>query len=245
MTDTGQRRPPAAANEVHRATPGQRLLGAFTLALITPVAIGMAAAAFVLLRQDQIAGGLTLALIAAMIAYLVGYVARDTYAKWMLRAEFGPTSVALRLPAGRSLIHRLPAFEGVIPYADIAAIETRLEAYRSAGLAAMQRVYVVRLRNGTLIFLGEDRALGTSLEQLGASQLAATLAACSGIAITDLGMVEGRGGVLMVAGAAAEAWGAPSLRQSEQAQLWRRVVATGAAPLTIFLLALLLQLLFV
>jgi hypothetical protein len=148
--------------------------------------------------------------------------------------------VALRLPAGRSLIHQLPAFEGVITYGDIAAIETRLEAYRSIGLAAMQRAYGLRLRNGALIILGEDRALGTNFEQLGANQLAAKLAARAEITIIDLGMVEGRGGVLMVTGAAPEAWSALSLGQSAQVRLWRRVASTGAAPMAVFLLAFLL-----
>jgi hypothetical protein len=167
-------------------------------------------------------------------------VARDTYAKWILRAEFGPKSVALRLPAGRSLIHQLLKFEAVISYADIAAVETRLEAYRSVGLAAMQRAYGLRLRNGALIILGEHRAIGTNFAQLGANQLAATLAARAEIAIIDLGMVEGRGGVLMVAGAAPESWSAHSLGQSAQSRLWRRVALTGAAPMAVFLLAFLL-----
>jgi hypothetical protein len=60
------------------------------------------------------------------------------------------------------------------------------------------------LRNGALTVLGEDRALGTGCEQLGANRLAAAWAARAEIAITDLGMVEGRGGVLMVAGATPE-----------------------------------------
>jgi hypothetical protein len=232
-------RPPAAATEVHRAPLGQRLLGALMLALISPIAIGMAVTAFVLLPQD-LASALTVALIAGLIALLVGYVARDAYAKWILRAEFGPKSVALRLPAGRSLIHQLPAFDGVISYADIVAIETRLEAYRSVGLAAMQRAYGLQLRNGALIILGEDRALGTNFEQLGANQLAAKLAARAELTITDLGMVEGRGGVLMVAGATPESWSALGIGRSEQRRLWRRVAWTGVAPMVVFLLAFLL-----
>lgn len=168
MKEVSGWRPPVAATEVHRPSLGQRLLGALALALISPIAVGMAAAAFVLLPQD-LASALILALIATLSALLVGYVARDTYAKWTLRAEFGPKSVALRLPAGRSLIHQLPAFDGVIPYADIAAVEMRLEAYRSVGLAAMQRAYGLRLRDGALIILGEDRALSTNFAQLGAS----------------------------------------------------------------------------
>jgi hypothetical protein len=152
--------------------------------------------------------------------------------------------VALRLPANRSLIHRPSAFDGVIAYSDIAAIETRLEAYRSAGLAAMQRAYALRQRDGTLIILGEDRALGTGLAQYGADQIAAKLAARAGIAFTDLGMVEGRGGVLMVGGAAPDVWSAASLGQSQQKRLWRRVALTGAVPMTIFLLALLMAAMF-
>ncbi|PZO49175.1 MAG: hypothetical protein DCF16_15130 [Alphaproteobacteria bacterium] len=243
MKEVSGLRLPVAVTEVHRAPLEQRLLGAFTLALISPIAIGAAAAAFVLLPQN-LAIALTLALIAMVIALLVGYVARDNYAKWVLRVEFGPNSAALRLPAGRSLIHRLPAFSGVIRYADIAAVETRLEAYRSVGLAAMQRAYGLRLSNGALIILGEDRAVGTNFEQLGTNRIATALAARAEIAVTDLGMVEGRGGVLMVVGAGPESWSAPSLGQSAQGRLWRRVASTGAAPMIIFLLALLLAAVF-
>jgi len=226
--------------EIYRATLMQRLMGAFVLAFMTPVAVGMAVTAFVLMSQD-FSAALILALIAAAMAFLVGYVARDAYAKWTLRAAFGPTSVALRLPAGRSLIHELPAFDGVIEYADMLALETRLEAYRSFGMAAMQRAYGLRLRSGALIILGEDRALGTRMAQLGAQGLADKLAARAGLTIADLGMVEGRGGVLLVAGAAPEAWSAPSLEQDQQTRLWRRVASTGAVPLTIFLTALLIS----
>ncbi|HEY6993716.1 MAG TPA: hypothetical protein VH397_08400 [Xanthobacteraceae bacterium] len=70
----------------------------------------------------------------------------------------------ITLPATRSLIHRLPAQRLTIPYNDIAAIETRLEHYRSLGMAQMQRAYALRRRGGDLIFRFEDRALATALE---------------------------------------------------------------------------------
>jgi hypothetical protein len=80
-----------------------------------------------------------------------------------LRVAFDHDTVTLDLPAGRSLIHRVPAQRLTIPCADIAAIETRLEAYRSLGMVNMQRAYALRGKSDDWVFLFEDRALGTAV----------------------------------------------------------------------------------
>lgn len=213
------------------------------MALLAPVAVLLAWVAFYVMADD-FGAGLVLVLVAFVGAALVAYVARDAYAKWTLRAEFGATSVRLRLPAYRSHVHAPPAFEGDVAYADIAAVETRLEAYRWLGLAAMQRAYALRFRDGSLLILGEDRGLGSQVAQLGVDRIAAEIARRAGLQVSDLGMVEGRGGVALVAGAKADAWGAASLPEEAQARLWRRVLFTGAVPLTVFLAAYALSVLF-
>lgn len=231
--------PSPTASEIHRISLGRRLGSVFALVVVALATLAMWVGAIFVMRQ-QFAAGCFSAAIAAACMYLVAYLWRDTRAKWMFRVEFRTQDVVLRLPANRSLIHRTLAFEGVIPYTHIAAIQTRLEAYRWIGMAAMQQVFAIRLRNGTLVLLGEDRAQGTGLAESGMGRLVETLATRTGIAITDLGMVEGKGGALMVVGAAAEPWDASSLGQAAQARLWRRVVLTGWLPLLVFLAAVVL-----
>lgn len=226
--------PSPTGSEIHRISLGKRLGSVFALVVVTLATLAMMVGAIFAMRQDFAVGCFSAAIAAACV-YLVAYLWRDTRAKWMFRVEFGAHGMTLRLPANRSLVHRPPAFEGVIAYADIVAIQTRLEAYRSIGMAAMQQVFAIKLRNGALVLLGEDRAQGTGLAESGMGRLGETLAARAGIAITDLGMVEGKGGALMVAGAVPDPWDAPSLGQDAQARLWRRVVLTGWLPMLVFL----------
>src|SRR5579862_1536330 len=127
------------------------------------------------------------AALAWLMAALTGYVLRDLKGKWSLRVELGPHAVRLDLPAGRSLIHRPAAVHRTIPYGDIAAIESRLEAYGTIGMEIMQRAYVLRHKDGELIFLFEDRALGTPFDVAMFPQIAADLAARAHVSIREIG----------------------------------------------------------
>lgn len=172
---------------------------------------------------------------------LTQYTARDLTGRWGLRFAFGPDSVTADLPKGRSAIHRLPREHVVIPYSEIAAIETRLEAYRSFGMAMMQQPYVLRWKSGAMNFLFEDRALGSGMADIEFGDVVAELQARSGAPLNDLGMVEGRGGILGVWGTGAMPWSTPSLSSSGQARLWRRVAMTGWLAAGAFLLAMLIR----
>jgi hypothetical protein len=83
--------------------------------------------------------GAFVAAFASFMAGLTGYVLRDLWGKWGLRVELLPDRMVLDLPAGRSLIHRPVAQHLTIPYSDIDAVETRLEAYPSIGMENMHR----------------------------------------------------------------------------------------------------------
>ncbi len=226
----------AAAGDTLRTPLAQRVMSAVVLAIITPVGLGMTLLGLILTPQSFGLGAFV-ALMGALMLSLVLYTGRDALAKFTFRAQFGPSAVTLSLPGARSLIHRLRPFNGAIAYADIAAIETRLEAYRSLGAAAMQRTYAIRNRNGEMLILGEDRAAGTAMAQTNATDLVNALVTRTGAPVHDLGMVEGKGGILLVAGAAPDAWTAASLPDDEQARLWRRVALTGALPMLILVLA--------
>src|SRR6185369_3507920 len=136
------------------------------------------------------------AAMAVFMAGLTGYVLRDLRGKWGLRVELLADRMVLDLPGGRSLIHRPRSQHLTIPYADIDAVETRLEAYRSLGMAMMQRAYVLSRKQDDKIFLFEDRALGTPIETSMVARIADAIVARAHVPLRDLGMVEGRGGVL-------------------------------------------------
>jgi hypothetical protein len=178
------------------------------------------------------------------VAALTGYVGRDLHGKWGLRVLLDDDGVKLDLPSGRSLIHRPPEQHLKVPYADIEAIETRLEAYRTFGMAMMQRAYVLRRKTSELIFLFEDRALATTFESHVFPKLAADIAARAHAPLRDLGMVEGRGGVLVVWGTHAPDWAAPSLPLALQLRLWRHAAATGSFAFAVVVLAITIRALF-
>lgn len=221
---------------------GPRLLSLFAVVFLGAVSLIMIVLAVLIIIQDW-AVGLFCAVIACFIAGLTGYVWRDLSGKWGLRVVLDADAVRFALPAGRSLIHRPPAQQLTIPYADIEAIETRLEAYRSLGMAMMQRAYVLRRRSGDLIFLFEDRALATGLETSFFTDIAAALAARAGVELRDLGMVEGDGGFLGAWGTHAVDWAAPSLPLARQLRLWRHAAMTGTLAITIVIIALMVRLL--
>jgi hypothetical protein len=98
----------------------------------------LALAIFLLFKQGWWLGAFVAA-VAIFMAGLTGYVLRDLRGKWGLRVELLADRMVLHLPGGRSLIHRPRTQHLTIPYADIDAVETRLEAYRTLGMAMMQR----------------------------------------------------------------------------------------------------------
>ena len=202
------------------------LLGA---AIVGAVALFLLAfALLVFLRFDWALGLFTFAL-AALMSGLALYVARDLAGKWRLRIALEPDGVRLDLPSGRSLIHRPPAQHLTVPYADIAALETRLEAYGTLGMEMMQRAYVLRRKSGELVFLFEERALATGFASAMFGKVVGDIAARAGIQVDDLGMAEGRGGLLGVWGTHAPDWAAPALSPERQRSLWARAAVTGAA----------------
>jgi hypothetical protein len=202
------------------------LLGA---AIIAVVAIFLIACAVLILVRFNWALGLLALVLAALMTGLALYVVRDLVGKWALRIALEPDGVRLDLPSGRSLIHRPPAQHLTVPYADIAALETRLEAYGTLGMATMQRAYVLRRKSGELIFLCEERALATGFASSMFGGVVKDLAARAGVQVTDLGMAEGHGGLLAVWGTHAPDWAAPALSPERQRSLWARAAATGAA----------------
>jgi hypothetical protein len=221
---------------------GPRLLSLFGVVVLAGMSGLLAIFAILLVRADRRVS-LVVATVACLMAALTDYVWRDFAGKWRLHVVLDADAVTLDLPAGRSLIHRPPAQYLTIPYADIAAVESRLEGYRSFGIESMQRAYVLRRKDNDLIFLFEDRALGTAMASSLFSGIAAELAARAGSAVHDIGMVAGQGGVLGVWGTHAPDWATPPLSAAERLAHWRRAGMTGSLVFITIIVALAIRLL--
>jgi hypothetical protein len=204
------------------------------------LAAGGAAAA--LLGAGEYESGLILLVLAAWLLVLADYVWRDCLAKRGWSIEFEPGKLGLNLPAGRSILQRLPPEHRDIDVSDIAGIDTRLEAFRSFGLAAVHRSYGLRLRSGRLIILGEDRALATGLADESIGQMVNVIALKTGLPVRDLGMAEGKGGLLGVLFTSVPGWGDPGLPAARQAAFWRRAELTGMIACLVSVAAVVLSL---
>jgi hypothetical protein len=222
--------------------PGVTLLSVIGTAALSLASVILTALAVLLVATGQsVYVTVAVAATACFMAALTGYVARDLSGKWGLRVVLDSDALVLDLPSGRSLIHRPPTQHLRVPYADIAAIETRLEAYRTLGMAMMQRAYVLRRKTpdagGDLIFLFEERALATQFASNLFGRLALEIADRADVELRDLGMVEGKGGLLAVWGTQAPDWAAPSLPLALQLRLWRHAAATGSLAFAIVIFA--------
>jgi hypothetical protein len=230
------------ARREFRIPLGPRLFSLFGVVMLGGVTGFFAVFAILLVRMN-FGLGLFFAAAACLMAVLTEYLWRDLAGKWRLHVVLDADAVTLDLPAGRSLIHRPLAQHLTVPYADIAAVESRLEGFRTFGMENMQRAYVLRRKDNELIFLFEDRAVGTSMESSLFGGIAAELAARAGGTVHDLGMVAGKGGVLGVWGAHAPDWAAAPLSAAERLAHARRAAMTGSLVFTIIIVALAIRLL--
>lgn len=186
--------------------------------------------------------GVGMLILGAWTLFLTGYVWRDFQARRKWRVEIEPGELQLDLPAGRSLMEAGRRVKCFLEISDIVAIETRLEAYRSFGMINIQRNYGLRLKSGHLIILGEDRALASDLRDETMGGYVETIRLKTGLPLRDLGMVEGKGGILGAIFTSIAPWDAPGLPIARQAALWRRAAMTGWAAGAIMLTGFLLSL---
>lgn len=201
------------------------LAGVIILGAVSLLGFGFLVAVLI---ADQWLVAMVTALCTAAMVTLTHYVARDWHGKWGLRVDLGADSVELFLPKNRSLIHTTPAQHVTVPYADIAAVETRLEAYPTLGMVNMQQPYVLRRKNGDTVFLFEERAVGTAMQSVYFSAIVKEIAARAQAPVRDLGMSEGSGGVLGVVHTHEADWAAPALPLARQTRLLRKAYNTGA-----------------
>lgn len=169
---------------------------------------------------------LCLALLVLFSAAITLYCWRDMRGKRGGVIVLDETGIILDLPAGRSLSHKPPACRETVPYADVVAVETRLEAYPSVGLTMMQRAYRLTRRSGAAIFLFEERSL-SARPTASCEALATEIARRAGAPLKDLGVVLGGGGILGAWFVRVPQWSTASVPPGEQAVLLRRARVTG------------------
>jgi len=110
---------------------------------------------------------------------------------------------------------------------DIAAVQARDEASKGFLSAQMHRAYRLLLKDGSDIFLFEERALRTGIATPSLNPIAIDLAKHLNAPFNDLGMAQGVSGLLGVIFARAPAWGSPALPPDVQRKIWARVQLTG------------------
>ncbi|MBC7841536.1 MAG: hypothetical protein H7099_04465, partial [Gemmatimonadaceae bacterium] len=179
-------------------------------AMTIALAITFANGALHGLAQQLGGAALVLGIGGAMTA-LSSLLWRDMRGKRAQAIRLSNAGLTLHLPAGRSLIHNPPGCSETVPWSDVTAIETRLEAYVSQGLTNLQRVYRLIRRSGDPIFLFEERGLQTNIASAPMDALAEEIARRAKLRITDRGMAQGRGGILGAWFAAPPSWSAEPL----------------------------------
>jgi hypothetical protein len=215
----------------YSASVGRRFFGwgaAIVLVAVTCLFAAMAVLGF--MSSDQtMARVLVLVGIpgAGLMGALSRYVLRHLRGKLDLRIVVDADTINLDLPAGRSLNRRLAAEQVMLPLTAIEAVEARYEAYRAQGMVALQRAFVLVQKSGERTFLFVDLGLeGWPGFPPVYEPLTREIARRSGARWRELGMVEGKGGILSVWGARAPEWGAAPLPSEQAEALWRMAWTT-------------------
>ncbi len=220
------------ARRVFKYPPGPKILSVVGITVLIAGTSAVAVLSMLVIMQDWPVG-LFMIVCAIVLGLLVVYCWRDLRGKLGMRIALDSETITFDLPHWRSLIHRPATRHLTIRYDDIDAIETRFEAYGGRFWENIQLSYVLRRKNGEMIFLFEDRAQGTGWAPRVFEKITADFIARSGVKLRHLGMVEGRPGVLAAWGAHAPDWSTPSVTPERQAQLWARAGATGRAALVL------------
>jgi hypothetical protein len=151
--------------------------------------------------------GVPVILLGLALGVLIPVTVREMRGRFALRIDIRGGTLEMRLPAARGMAMLEPV-ETRLALSQIRRIDTRVEAYKSAGMIALQRAWSVELKDGSRIELGADRAPLKPLFE----RVARELALRTGAAIYDLGMVDAKSsGAAGLIGAKAPAWHARTL----------------------------------
>ena len=134
-----------------------------------------------------------------------------------MRVEVAPDALRLRIPRWQSVLPWFPWIRADIPYADIAAVETRDEVYSSFGLTSVQTAYSIATKAGRRIVLGFTSPLATWNYSF--DEAAARIA--RNAKVTDRGAVE-VGGIIRSIIRGTSPWSTASIGANARATARRR-----------------------
>ena len=167
---------------------------------------GLAAGLAVVLVGAMLADGIGWAAKAALSALLAGLLVLFGALSQLLwrngrgfhgaRIVLGADGLGLDLPRWRSLIHRPQAQRLLVPWAQVAGIATRLEAYAPQGMAMINRPYWLLREAGEPVLLFEDRGIDSPQATRSLEPVARAIAARGKGEWIELAMAEGDGGFL-------------------------------------------------
>lgn len=200
--------------------------------LILALVLFVCAAAIAMIPEAPVPG-IVLGLLALLMVPLALLIFVEMTAAFSLRIDVGADAVDLKLPARRGHV-RQGRVERNVPFANIAGIETRAEAFSQIGAVAVQQSYRIILRNGDTIDLGADRQFQETIFGDAAQLIAERM----NLAIRDRGMVDGAPGLLAAVGTSVPAWSAPPL-PDETAGARRTAAANAIKILNVSLLLVL------
>ncbi|MCX7358236.1 MAG: hypothetical protein NT015_08860 [Alphaproteobacteria bacterium] len=188
----------------------------------------------VLLSEGESVGAF-LVVLALPVSGLTAYLYREAIARSFARIAINWQTLELRLPTQRSYVAQ-EKVEISLPLASIKAIESRAESFRAIGTTAVQFAYSIVLNDGRRIVLGADRRFTSPYYQNAAGVISNNVK----IPITNLGLVDGNPGFLLVAGQSVPAWDAVPVsadtmqkRYAQEAQSWRIVTIIAGITLAI------------
>lgn len=226
-----------------RFSLADRLGIGFTTALLWAMLIGMAGGAAAVLADGEIIAAVVLLVTVVFFLQLANIVLRDCQMKWGWRIALGREEVWLRLPTGRLLFGREPAYNFSLPYDEIRHLEWRDETVTSFEIVTVNKVFAVRLKSGVLILLGEDRPIPrTGLWSTVAGKAAHALARAARVPLKRQPMSRGEGGFLTLWGTSRPEWpdtDDTGMSAAEKNALQRRLLLTNLIPAAAFAVVLL------
>lgn len=226
----------------------ERYLLALAVAVLWLLMLTMAGFSASLLHEGAYAVALMLGLLTAFFLPLCRMVTRDFMMKNAWRISLGPVNAWFQLPLRRLLYGPAPRMSGPLAYSAIRAIEWREEAFRTMGMATINRVYAIRLKSGGVILLGEDRPIPKTFDYTKlAGDAARALAEKARVPLRQMPMVEGNGGFLTLWGTSRPDWpegeAASQLRDEEINNIRRNYLITQMVPVAAFAVMFLVYLL--
>lgn len=175
---------------VFRAGIWQRWSLACLAVLFSVLAVAMGVFAGQVVLEQPLAG-VVLLTCAALQTALAVHAWREARLRWFMRADLSAARAVLHLPAARAHRPGLGAYHGSLAYSDITAVESRVEVHRWLAWPVVHSAWRLRLRDGSLVILGEDRSLGRRVPMDATGRLATLLAERAGIVVAHRGRVPG------------------------------------------------------